>query len=185
MKEIWKDIKGFEGLYKVSNTGKVKSLTRKVKGKSGSYRTINEKLISLTDNGKGYLVLTLYKDEKRYFKKIHRLVAEAFIDNPLNKPEVNHKDGNKKNNNVNNLEWVTTLENCQHRQLNRLGNIENATKSKYKPIAKIDLNTGKIIKKFSSVKEAAKEFNCHLDAIARVARGERNSYKGYGYKYIK
>ena len=105
--EIWCEIKDFEGLYQVSNMGRVKSLKREVLGKMNSTRIIFEKLLSDRDNGKGYRVLELYKDSKRYFKKVHRLVAEAFIPNPENKPEVNHIDTDKTNNCVTNLEWVT------------------------------------------------------------------------------
>ncbi|AMS01355.1 HNH homing endonuclease [Bacillus phage AR9] len=184
MELIWKEIIGFEGLYEISNTGLVKSLKREVSGKLNSIRIIDEKILSSTNNGKGYLVVTLYRDKKRYYKKIHRLVAEAFIENSENKPEVNHKDGIKTNNCVSNLEWSTTKENCNHRQKTGLGNINNATKAKYKPIAKLDLTTGEIISTYKSVKEVAKEFDCKIDAIARVARGQRNSYKGYGFKYI-
>jgi len=184
MKEIWKDIKGFESEYKISNMGRIISKERKVSGKNNSIRTIFEKEITPTFNGKGYLVVALYKDGKRYFKKMHRLVAEAFIPNPDNKPEVNHINGDKTKNIWTNLEWVTTKENCIHRQNNGLGNIEAATVAKYKPIAKIDMKTNKIIKKYKCVKDASIEMNCKIDAIARVARGERKSYKGYKWKYL-
>lgn len=181
--ETWKDVKDFEGFYQISNKGNIKSLERQVTGKLGSVRVLPEKLITPTDNGKGYLVVALYKNGKRYFKKIHRLVAEAFIPNPDNKSEVNHIDGNKSNNNYTNLEWSTTKENCRHRQDTGLGNIEAATKAKYRPIIKINLTTGEE-KRYDCVKDVAKEFGCKIDAIARVARGERKSYKGYGFKYV-
>jgi hypothetical protein len=103
--EVWKDVNGFEGFYKISNRGRIKSLERNVTGKLGSVRTLPEKELTPTDNGKGYMVVTLYKDGKRHFRKIHKLVAEHFIPNPENKPEVNHKDGNKRNNFKANLEW--------------------------------------------------------------------------------
>ena len=97
MKEEWKDIVGFEGLYKVSTLGRVKSLRK-------------NKIMNFTTRS-GYNVLNLRKEGKRYSKQVHRLVAEAFIENPQNKPIVNHKDTNRKNNNVNNLEWCTQKEN--------------------------------------------------------------------------
>lgn len=96
MVEIWKDIKGYEGLYRVSNTGKV-----------FSYKSNRE----LHANTHGYLVVGLTKDKKQRHKYIHRLVAEAFLPNPKNKPEVNHIDHNTHNNHVTNLEWVTPTEN--------------------------------------------------------------------------
>ena len=97
MIEIWKDIEGYEGRYKVSNTGKVYSITT------------NREMA--TSNNTSYLGVTLYKDGKPKFKLVHRLVAQAFIPNPENKPEVNHIDHNTHNNNIANLEWVTKDEN--------------------------------------------------------------------------
>lgn len=107
MKEIWKDIKDYEGLYQVSNLGRIKSFPR------NGTQTNNIKILMLKLNHKYYHV-TLSKDNERIDKLVHRLVAEAFIPNPENKPQVNHKDGNKLNNNVNNLEWNTCVENVQH-----------------------------------------------------------------------
>ena len=182
--EIWKDIKDFEGIYQVSNKGRIKSLERTVTGKLNSIRTLPEKFITPTDNGKGYMVVALYKDDKRHFKKMHRLVAEAFIPNPDNKPEVNHIDGNKKNNTVENLEWNTTKENCEHRQKTGLGNTENARKSRMKPIECYDINTGKIISTYDCAASAARALGCKNDAISRVVRGDRSSYKGMGFRLI-
>lgn len=101
MQEIWKDIKEYEGLYQISNLGNVKSLKR-------------NKLLKPIKDKDGYLCVTLYKMCKLKEKKVHRLVAQTFILNPENKPQVNHIDGNKQNNVVNNLEWCTRLENIEH-----------------------------------------------------------------------
>lgn len=106
MKEEWKDIKGYKGKYQVSNTGKIISLNYHRSGKSKELIPNKPK--------KGYPYVGLCNGGKIKSLKIHRLVAEAFIPNPGNKPFVNHKDGNKHNNNVNNLEWVTALENNLH-----------------------------------------------------------------------
>lgn len=109
MKEIWKDIKGYEGLYQVSNTGKVKILSKNIIKKT-------------TKVPKGYLRVGLTKNGKTKYFYPHRLVAQAFIPNLQNKPCVNHKDRNVKNNNVDNLEWCTykennNYENCQKRRI--------------------------------------------------------------------
>lgn len=109
MEELWKDIEGFEGLYQVSNLGNVKSLKRNIILKPGvvAYRKTKES---------GYYIVNL-KSKPFY---IHRLVAEAFIPNSENKPQINHIDCNKRNNNVKNLEWVTREENIQHAYKNNL-----------------------------------------------------------------
>ena len=100
--ENWKPIEGFEN-YKISNTGRVKGNHFK------SHKDLNP-----ANNGRGYLTVCLYKDKKQKRMSIHRLVALHFIDNPYNKPDVNHKDGIKANNHIDNLEWVTKSENMRH-----------------------------------------------------------------------
>lgn len=115
MFEQWKNIKGFEKYYQVSNLGRVKSLPR-----TGKYSMPNEKILSLIPQKTGYLQVTLSIEGKKYPFNVHRLVALNFIDNPKNKPQVNHIDGDKKNNNVSNLEWVTHVENSRHCWDNKL-----------------------------------------------------------------
>ena len=112
MKEIWKDIVGYEGLYKVSNLGRVKSLSRNFWNGVNWWKS-KEKILknNILSN---YCIVYLYKNKKRKTKQVHRLVAQAFISNFNNKPEVNHIDGDKENNIVDNLEWCTHKENIQH-----------------------------------------------------------------------
>jgi hypothetical protein len=114
--EIWKDIKGFEGLYQVSNLGRFKSLARpstdnkKRKTKyMGTDRILNYK--ALKD---GYQRVNLVKDSKVHYLRAHRLISEAFIPNPENKPHINHINGVRDDNRLENLEWVTHQENAQH-----------------------------------------------------------------------
>ena len=110
--EEWRDIKGYEGRYQISNAGRVKSLlTWKVA--KGEFEP-EERIMHPTDNGHGYLLIGLKTKGKKKNRYIHRLVAETFIDNPENKPAVNHKDYNRANNVVENLEWVTVKENVAH-----------------------------------------------------------------------
>lgn len=114
--EIWKSIKNFECLYEVSNYGNVRSVSRKVlnNGSYSGYTNIKSKVLKQTKNRLGYHVLTLFKNGKRHFKIVHRLVAEAFLDNPNNYSEVNHKDLNKSNNYFANLEWCSREYNVNH-----------------------------------------------------------------------
>lgn len=114
--EVWKPIKGYEGLYEVSNLGRVKSLERKVKAKNkyGTVdRTVTEKILKYSINHKGYYLVKICNQVNKSFL-VHRLVAEAFIDNPENKLQVNHINGDKKDNRVCNLEWCTNNENQKH-----------------------------------------------------------------------
>lgn len=108
--EIWKDIRGYEGRYQISNTGKVKSLHYH----RGNKERVLIPRCSIRGNTQRYYYVVLSKNNKQHTYYIHRLVAEYFMDNPLKKPYVNHKDGNKHNNDVDNLEWVTPLENNLH-----------------------------------------------------------------------
>lgn len=105
MTEEWRDVVGYEGLYQVSNFGRIKSLPKYYFG---------ERMLSPTDNGSGYLIVSLTKNEKRKNHYIHRIVAEAFIPNKENKPTVNHKDRDKQNNIISNLEWATFSEQIHH-----------------------------------------------------------------------
>ena len=111
--EIWKDIKGYEGMYKVSNLGRVMSIRRKVNGPRG-YKTIKQKILKIGKNNFGYSTVTLSKHGKSHRKQVHRLVALAFIPNVNNLPQINHIDGNKSNNVVENLEWITNRDNVIH-----------------------------------------------------------------------
>ena len=111
----WKDIKDFEGYYQVSNHGEVKSIAREVPAynRFNSYEyKVKEKI--LKPNNRRYCGVTLVKDGNRKYPTVHRLVAETFLPNPHDKKTVNHKDGNKHNNNLSNLEWMTMSENILH-----------------------------------------------------------------------
>lgn len=113
MQIIWKDIEGYEGLYQVGSNGLVKSLERVVTNKRGEY-LVSEKLLKIHPNPLGYMRVGLFKDGKRKYHGLHRLVAKAFIDNPYDLPEVNHINGIKSCNIVDNLEWVTKSQNVIH-----------------------------------------------------------------------
>lgn len=132
MTETWKDIEGYEGLYQVSDQGRVKSLARK--------NRIKEKLLKTPPNGCGYPMLALSRDGIQAYVMVHRLVATAFIPNPENRPQVNHKNGVKTDNRVENLEWVTTQENNQHAWNTGLRTVTDSFRKKMSEIGKGELN---------------------------------------------
>ena len=143
MNEIWKDIDIVDGKYQISTFGNVRRV----------YKNKTKEIVTF-ETEKGYKRATLHFKGRTYYIKVHRLVALAFIPNPDNKPQINHKDGNKLNNCVDNLEWVTDLENKQHASLY----IPQANKrGGKKPIAL--LVDGKETKRFGSISQAAKEMN--------------------------
>lgn len=112
--EIWKDIANYEGLYQISSLGRIKSLEKKVNNSETTQRIVKERIMRLGKTPKGYIQTSLAKKQVNTKFYSHRLVALHFITNPENKPEVNHKDGNKSNNEICNLEWCTRSENSKH-----------------------------------------------------------------------
>lgn len=108
LNEIWKAVRYYEDLYEVSNYGRVRSLERIIIDKNGKCKTVHEKFLTQHDNGRGYLFVNLWKNNKCKREYVHRLVALAFIENPNKLPQVNHKDEDKQNNYVENLEWCTS-----------------------------------------------------------------------------
>ena len=161
MREEWKDIEGFEGRYMVSNKGRVKSLNYSNNGKEG--------IINAKDNGKGYLRVNLYKDGKRKWYRINRLVAITFLPNPSNLPEVNHKDKIRINNCVDNLEWCTTQYNVEY--------------SKAKAIIGINKISGLIVE-FPSIMEASRQLGISQGHICDCLKGRRKSAKGFYWHYV-
>lgn len=158
MQEVWKPIKGFEGLYEVSNFGRIKN-------RHG--RILKPRLY---DNK--YLYVILYRKQAYKNFRVHRITAQTFIPNPLNFPEVNHKDGNKLNNNCLNLEWCTRQENIRHSN-NILGN------SHCRPI--MCLETRQI---FNSIKNAAKFYNIDPSSLTKHLKGKYKISCGYHWKYL-
>ena len=167
MEEIWKDIKGYEGLYQVSNMGRVKSLERTVWNGKGYYKT-PERILKAGANGDGYLSVNLCKDGRKKPYYVHRLVVQAFIENTQNLPEINHKNEDKTDNRVENLEWC-----------NRSYNVEY---SKAKPVIGINKVSGLIVE-FPSAKEAKKVLNIAQGSICDCCKGKRNSAGGYIWFY--
>ena len=174
--EIWKDIKGYEGRYQVSNMGRVKSLKRTVTKKNGRKQTIQERFLKPRGNSNGYLRVYLREggDTGKNFS-VHRLVCEAFHENPENKPCVNHIDENKVNNVASNLEWCTVKENCNHgtRNTRIAKSVGQYTRD------------GVLIKVWQSAYEVQRQLGFFQGHIGQVARGKRKTAYGYVWKYIE
>ena len=187
--EIWRTAvyKGviYEGLYKVSNLGKILSLNYKNTGKA--------ELLNPSDNGCGYLRVCLSKNGEDKWCLVHRLVAETFLENPENLPEVNHKDENKKNNFVflnedgsvdkkrSNLEWKNHIDNCNHGTRNERVAKANTNGKLSKKVLQLSL-TGELICEYPSTRECGRNgFN--QSAVAACCRGELPHYKGFLWMY--
>lgn len=128
MKEEWKQIQRYNGIYYVSNLGRIKSIPHVVERKDGTSQKVGERIIRHHVSKTGYHQVELRIDKKSKYPLVHRLVAEAFLDNPENKPQVNHIDGDKGNNAVDNLEWVTCSENAIHAFAKNLRKVTRAYK---------------------------------------------------------
>ena len=190
MEEVWKDIEGFEGLYQISNLGRVKSLERY----SAQKHLIEEKILKTCHAQAGYVDVSLYKDGKRYHKKPHKLVADAFIPNPNNLPEVDHMDTNKDNNCVDNLRWVTHSENHLNpltvdlKRKTHLGKKKSQEQIEKQSIRINVLENGNVIHTFKSFAEMDKTskdiFGVTLWNVyaRRVIRGKMESYHGYTFE---
>ena len=162
MIEIFKDIEGYEGLYQVSNYGSVKSL--------GNSKTRKEKVLKPFNTTKGYLQVELSKQGKRKNYYIHRLVAQAFLQNPNNLPEINHKDEDKTNNHVTNLEW------CDRKYNINYGTLKEKLS---KPV--ICIETGKI---YTSTMEVERQLGYFQTYIASVCNGKRKTAYKFHWCYI-
>lgn len=130
--EVWKDIKGYEGLYRVSNLGRIKSLPKK-RGRGNGYYT-KELILTPKIDKYGYKAVCLRKNNKNHHHTVHRLVATMFCENPMNKDVVNHIDGDKLNNSASNLEWCTVQENTKHAYEHNLGGFRDNVLNNLKKI---------------------------------------------------
>lgn len=195
MLEIWRDIKDYEGLYQVSNLGRVKSLERYTKRKNGMYH-IRECILKLCNNGLGYKVVNLRKNNKYQMYTVHRLVAEAFIPNPENKPCIDHINTIRDDNRVDNLRWVTYSENNlniitrKHMSESLKGEnapLFNKTGKEHpssKPVLQYDLD-GNFIKEWECTMEIQRELgisNTHISACC-LHKPHCNTAGGYIWKY--
>jgi len=183
MDEIWREVKGFEGLYEVSNCGRVRSLNY---GRTGQTR-----LLKLGKSNKGYLDVCLCKNGKATYKLVHRLVAEAFLENPMNLPEVNHKDEDKTSNFVfvdeagnvvpekSNLEWISLKDNINY----GTGN-ERRAKTRSKRVLQFDLD-GNLVQEWPSTMEVYRQIGWRCGHISECCLGKRKSAYSFLWRHAE
>ncbi len=180
MQEIWKDIPGFEGMYQASNTGRVKGLARRTVRAIPQH--LPERILKQSEpgrkrRGQGYLQVTLFDAGRRKCALVHRLVAETFIPNPENKQTVNHKNGNKHDNAVENLEWATSAENNEHAVNTGL----NKRLSKPVPVDQYDESMN-LIAHFPSMHEAERQTGI---SNSNILNSVRKGHKAGGFIWKK
>ena len=169
-KEVWRDIEGYEGLYQVSSEGRVKSLKRKMRK--------NERILKPTYNDRGYLYVDLCAGGKRKRFYAHRLVCQAFHENPDNKPEVNHINENASDNRACNLEWCTRRENNNHGT-----RTERSAKTQSKSIGQYTRD-GELIKIWPSAREAERQTGFRHGYICQSANGKYKQAYGFIWRYV-
>lgn len=167
MQEIWKDIPDYEGLYQVSNLGKIRSCK-------------NNKVRKQVKQKSGYMRIILTKNSKQKATSVHILVAKCFVKNQNNYRYVNHVDGDKTNNKANNLEWVTASQNMKHA-------LETGLIKPHPWSVKVSQYSldGKLIKTWNRMADVARFLNCHHSQISDCCRGKQNTCKGYIWKYAE
>ena len=187
MKELFRDVAGYEGLYQVSNFGVIRSLGMWANSKNGSKRFVKGRVLKPSKDTDGYLHVALYKDCNVKWCTVHRLVAQAFIPNPENLPQINHIDENKQNNCVENLEWCSYAYNINHGTRNERV-AETMTNGKLsKKVLQLTLD-GKIVREWLSTAE------CHRNGfdsgvVSKCCNNkyglQGNVYKGYRWMYAE
>lgn len=214
MEEIWKDVVGYEGLYQVSNLGRVRSVDRTIEDKFGRIkrkRLFKGKLLRLNLCKNGYIIAVLWRNQRTKSCYVHRLVAMAFIPNHENKPEIDHIDGDRSNNRSNNLRWCTRKENLnfplaqkrrydshkgkfvgeknpnfgKKRSFEFVENMRKRNSLKYSKPVKQYLKDGTFVKDWEAASFAAKELGIRSNHIHECCKGLSKSAGGFIWKYLK
>lgn len=177
MKEIWKDVLEFKGIYQVSNIGRVRSLDRDVKAKTGRIKHTRGKILAISHFPNGYCYVNFCVKGIGTSQILHRLVAKAFIPNPNNKAEVNHKDEDINNNIIDNLEWLTSKENANYGTRNKRVSEKLSIK-----VVQLTKNL-ELIRIYDSCTKAGNTIGVGEECVIRVCKGKQHTSKGYKWMY--
>lgn len=191
MEEIWKDVVGLEKWFEVSNKGRVRSKDRLVNSRWGSCikKPVKGKILSQRKVYNGYYCVHLRVAEIKYNKTanlVHRLVAQAFIPNPHNLPQVNHIDENKENNCVENLEWCTAKENNLHGNRSKIVSDSQKKRNRHctgTKVVQLDLN-GNLVNVWESMSEAVRKCGFSLNGIYSCCNGKLLTHHGFKFMYF-
>lgn len=192
MEEVWKDVVGYEGLYQVSNLGRVKSVDRTIL-RSSTPQKVKGKIISQETQNTGYKIVNLWNKKNRKAFLVHRLVAEAFLNKQDGKDVIDHINGIRDDNRVVNLRWCTQKENsnypiARHKYLSankkRIENIRSFHKKNSLKVYQLSID-GIIIKKWDSVKQASDKLGILTSGIYAACVNVKNTAGGYKWKYVK
>lgn len=183
--EIWKDVVGYEGLYKVSNYGRLKSFSKRSRLPNKKLVSVPCERILLLKDTNGYCKITICKEGKMLHTNVHRLEALAFIPNPENKPCIDHIDGNRKNNCLCNLRWCTVKENMNNPiTVQRISEGKvGALHPKSKKVMQIDMN-GNVVKIWGSIRDAEREGGFRSSSISECCNGKEKSHYGYIWRHL-
>ena len=184
--EIWKDVKGFEGLYQVSDMGRVRSLDRTVQSKRGWHKFVKGIILKQAKHHYGYLQVSLRRNNQSKSVWVHSLVAQAFIPNPDNLPIINHKSEIKTDNRVENLEWCDVRYNNRYgTKASRISAAQRNDPKKSIPVHQIDKASGQIIASYPSIAEASRQTGIYEGSIMAILSHKPHCFTAGGYKWAK
>jgi hypothetical protein len=180
--EEWRDIKGYEGKYQVSNMGRVRSMDRFARVCGNGQLLVKGRILVLGKYPNGYTMVTITNGKGKVSAKlVHRLVAQAFIPNPDGLPQVNHKDENIENNTVDNLEWCTSKYNANYGSRNE--KCYESNRKFFKPVYQLDKDSGMIIRWWDSIANASRAVHVDETLIGRVCKGKGDTAGGFVWRY--
>lgn len=177
--EEWKDVPQYEGFYKVSSFGRLISLNRTITRKNGVKQTLSPNIVRSNDGSSGYNYVSLCKNGHKWKTPIHRVIALTFLENPENKPVIDHIDGNKQNNKLSNLRWATYSENMSNPVTLEKNHLTWCQRSR----SVVQLKDGKLIKIYQYLNET-KRFGFVPNCVRTVCNHEYSQHKGYQWMYI-